>query len=65
MVGRCEVITGDWAKVAGLPIFPLARFDFVVAFDVLEHLPQIEEDVALIKTTNVLKPGWPVLRQCL
>jgi SAM-dependent methyltransferase len=48
--GPCEVITGDWAKIAGSPIFPPAAFDFVVAFDVLEHLPRIEEDVALIRT---------------
>jgi SAM-dependent methyltransferase len=55
MAGRCEIVTGDWAKVAGSPIFPPAAFDFVVAFDVLEHLPRIEEDVALIRT--VLRPG--------
>ena len=48
--GPCEVVTGDWAKIAGSPIFPPAAFDFVVAFDVLEHLPRIEEDVALIRT---------------
>jgi SAM-dependent methyltransferase len=55
IAGRCEVVTGDWAKVAGSPIFPAATFDFVVAFDVLEHLPRIQEDLALIGT--VLKPG--------
>ena len=48
--GPCEVVIGDWAKIAGSPIFPPAAFDFVVAFDVLEHLPRIEEDVALIRT---------------
>ena len=55
MEGRCEVFTGDWVKVAGSPIFPPATFDFVVAFDVLEHLPRIEEDIALVRT--VLKSG--------
>src|SRR4029077_14671765 len=55
MVGRCEVVTGDWVTVAGSRIFPPAAFDFVVAFDVLEHLPRIREDVALIRT--VLRNG--------
>lgn len=55
MVGRCEIITGDWATVAGSRIFPPAAFDFVVAFDVLEHLPRIGEDLALIRT--VLRTG--------
>ena len=50
MVGRCEVVTGDWATTAGSPIFPLAAFDFVVAFDVLEHLPRIGEDLDLVRT---------------
>ena len=35
-------------------ILPPASVDFIVAFDVLEHLPRIEEDVELIRT--VLKP---------
>jgi SAM-dependent methyltransferase len=53
--GRCEVITGDWARVAGSPAIPNAAFDFVGAFDVLEHLPRINEDLDLIRA--VLKPG--------
>jgi hypothetical protein len=36
---------GDWGMVADSPIFPPASFDFVVAFDVLEHLPRIGEDL--------------------
>ena len=55
MVGGCEIVTGDWGMVAGSPIFPPAAFDFVVAFDVLEHLPRIGEDLALIRT--VLRTG--------
>jgi SAM-dependent methyltransferase len=54
-IGPHEIITGDWAKVAGSPSFPPEAFDFVVAFDVLEHLPRIGEDLALIQT--LLKPG--------
>jgi 2-polyprenyl-3-methyl-5-hydroxy-6-metoxy-1,4-benzoquinol methylase len=52
--GRCEIVTGDWATIAGSRFRP-AAFDFVVAFDVLEHLPRIGEDLALIRT--VLKIG--------
>ena len=33
VVGRYEIVTGDWATVAGSRIFPPATFDFVVAFD--------------------------------
>jgi SAM-dependent methyltransferase len=50
IVGPCEIVTGDWATVAGSRIFPPGAFDFVVAFDVLEHLPRIGEDLALIRT---------------
>jgi 2-polyprenyl-3-methyl-5-hydroxy-6-metoxy-1,4-benzoquinol methylase len=55
MVGPWEIVTGDWATVAGSRIFPPAAFDFVVAYDVLEHLPRIGEDLALIRT--VLRTG--------
>jgi SAM-dependent methyltransferase len=55
MVGGYEIVTGDWARVASSRIFPPASFDFVVAFDVLEHLPRIGEDLALIRT--VLRTG--------
>lgn len=53
-VGGCEIVTGNWADVAGSDVFPPASFDFVTAFDVLEHLPRIEEDLALLRT--VLRP---------
>ena len=55
LVGPWEIVTGDWATVAGSRIFPPAAFDFVVAFDVLEHLPRIGQDLALIRT--VLRTG--------
>jgi putative flippase GtrA/SAM-dependent methyltransferase len=55
MAGPCEIVTGDWADLAGSAVFPPASFEFIVAFDVLEHLPRIEEDVARIRT--LLKPG--------
>jgi SAM-dependent methyltransferase len=55
LAGQCEVITGNWATVAGSAVIPNAAFDFVVAFDVLEHLPRINEDMDLIRA--VLKPG--------
>ena len=55
IAGPCEIVTGDWAKLAGSAIFPTGAFEFVAAFDVLEHLPAIAEDVARIRT--VLKPG--------
>jgi SAM-dependent methyltransferase len=55
MVWPCEIVTWAWAMVAGSPIFPRAAFDFVVAFDVPEHLPRISEDLTLIRT--VLRTG--------
>ena len=55
MAGRCEIVTGDWASVANSHVFPPAAFEFVVAFDVLEHLPRIGEDLALIR--SVLRTG--------
>jgi SAM-dependent methyltransferase len=54
-VGPYEIVTGDWAKVAVSPSFPPDAFDFVVTFEVPEHLPRIGEELALIRT--VLKPG--------
>ena len=54
-VGRCEVILGDWASFAGSVDCPPQSLDYLTAFDVLEHLSQIEEDIERIRT--VLKPG--------
>ena len=53
--GPSEIIIGNWADVAGSADAPVGSFDFVTAFDVLEHLPRIGEDVALV--SSVLKPG--------
>jgi len=54
-VGPSEVITGDWASIAGTEDLPGGAFDVVTAFDVLEHLPRIDEDVALVR--SLLKPS--------
>jgi hypothetical protein len=53
--GRSEIVLGNWASFAGSPDCPAQSLDYLTAFDVLEHLPRIEEDLALIHT--VLKPG--------
>jgi SAM-dependent methyltransferase len=55
MAGPCEVVTGSWASVAGSSIFPPESLHFVTAFDVFEHLPAIDSDIARLYT--VLKPG--------
>jgi len=55
MGGPCEIVTGEWASLAGSALFPAAAFDFVVGFDVLEHLPAIADDVGRIR--SVLKSG--------
>jgi SAM-dependent methyltransferase len=52
--GQSEIITGSWSSLAGSMAFPASTFDHVVAFDVLEHLPRIEQDLGLIRL--VLKP---------
>lgn len=53
--GPSEIILGDWARTVGSAALPLAAFDAVTAFDVLEHLPRIEDDVALVRA--LLRPG--------
>jgi hypothetical protein len=54
-VGPSEVITGDWASVAGSADAPASGFDFLTAFDVFEHLPRLDEDVAIVR--SLIKPG--------
>jgi SAM-dependent methyltransferase len=53
-VGASEIILGQWASFAGSPDCPPDSLDYITAFDVLEHLPRLEEDLSLIRT--VLKP---------
>lgn len=52
--GQSEIILGNWADTVGSTELALGSFDFVTAFDVLEHLPRIEQDVALVR--SLLKP---------
>jgi hypothetical protein len=53
--GRSEIMLGEWATFAGSRDCPPESLDYLTAFDVLEHLPRLEEDIGLIRT--VLKPG--------
>ncbi len=53
--GPSEIVLGNWASTVGGADLPAGQFAAVTAFDVLEHLPRIEEDVALIR--SLLKPG--------
>jgi SAM-dependent methyltransferase len=56
--GPCEIVTGDWSSFAGSGDCPAASLDFLTAFDVFEHLPDLERSVADIR--RVLKPGGVV-----
>jgi hypothetical protein len=53
--GRSEIITGDWATFAESSDAPSHALEFITAFDVLEHLPRIGQDVGIIR--SMLKPG--------
>lgn len=53
--GASRIVVGDWQRFAGSPDAPFGAFDFITAFDVLEHLPRIDEDVALVR--KLLRPG--------
>jgi SAM-dependent methyltransferase len=47
--------SGQWPQVAGSSALPFGSQAFVTTFDVFEHLPNLERDVALIG--RVLAPG--------
>jgi SAM-dependent methyltransferase len=47
--------SGRWQEVAGSAALPWRSQAFVTAFDVFEHLPNLDRDVALI--ARVLQPG--------
>jgi hypothetical protein len=53
--GQSEIVTGEWSAFAQSSDAPVHALEFVTAFDVLEHLPRIEQDVAIIR--SMLKPG--------
>lgn len=53
--GPSDIVLGNWASTVGGPDLPLGQFAAVTAFDVLEHLPRLEEDVALVR--SLLAPG--------
>ena len=53
--GRSAITTGDWSDAGGSPQLPAGSFQSVTAFDILEHLPRIKQDLALVR--KVLKPA--------
>ncbi len=51
-------IAGVTASIAAIP-FPAEQFDFVVASEVLEHIPDPDFDLGIQEVLRVLKPqGW-------
>jgi hypothetical protein len=53
--GVSDIVLGNWASAVGGPGLESGTFAAVTAFDVLEHLPRLEEDVALVR--SLLVPG--------
>ena len=53
--GPSEIVLGNWASAVGGPGLEPGSFAAVTAFDVLEHLPRLEQDVALVR--SLLVPG--------
>jgi SAM-dependent methyltransferase len=53
--GRSDIFTGAWGNFVASTDAPAGTFDFVTAFDVLEHLPRIEQDIKLVR--SLLRPG--------
>ena len=52
-----RVVAGSWPTVAGSDQLPWGSQNLVTAFDVFEHLCNLERDVELIH--RVLRPGGP------
>ena len=53
--GRSTIFGGHWPDLAGTLAIPWESQAFVTAFDVFEHLPDLERDVALIR--RVIRPN--------
>lgn len=54
-VGPSHVTTGRFLDCAGGPGFEKGAFDLITAFDVFEHLPNLDEYVEVLG--GILKPG--------
>jgi SAM-dependent methyltransferase len=54
-VGPSQVTTGKFLDVSGGPGFEKGSFDLITAFDVFEHLPNLDEYVEVL--SGLLKPG--------
>ena len=54
-VGPCNVTTGRFFDIAGGVGFEYETFDLITAFDVFEHLPDLDKYVEVLR--NLLKPG--------
>jgi len=54
-VGPSRVTTGRFLDIAGGPGFESGSFDLITAFDVFEHLPNLDEYVEVLR--GLLKPG--------
>ena len=52
--GGQRIVSGLWPEVAGSAALAFASQQFITAFDVFEHLPQLERDLDLIR--QVLRP---------
>jgi SAM-dependent methyltransferase len=54
-VGPSQITTGNFLDVAGSAGFEKASFDLITAFDVFEHLPDLDKYVEVL--SSLLKPG--------
>jgi SAM-dependent methyltransferase len=55
MTGPCRIITGRFFDLLGREPFADGAFDFITAFDVLEHLPDLDKYVHAL--ARLLVPG--------